>query len=118
ITGARYAALGILNDQRSELEQFQTAGVDVQTRRGIVDLPRGLGGLGGLIGHPRPVRRPDGGRHPSSYGFPAGHPVMRSFLGVPIVIHGQVWGNLYLTEKQGGEFSEQDEEAAVILAEW
>jgi signal transduction histidine kinase len=118
ITGARYAALGILNDQRSELEQFLTAGVDVQTRRVIGDLPRGLGVLGELIEHPRPLRLPDVGRHPSSYGFPAGHPVMRSFLGVPIVIHGQAWGNLYLTEKQGGEFSEQDEEAAVILADW
>ena len=55
---------------------------------------------------------------PSSYGFPAGHPSMRSFLGVPIVIRGQAWGNLYLTEKQDGEFTEQDEEAAVILADW
>jgi signal transduction histidine kinase len=118
ITGARYAALGILNDQRSELEQFLTSGLDEDTRRAIGDLPRGRGVLGALIEHPRPLRLPDVGRYPSSYGFPAGHPVMRSFLGVPIVIRGQAWGNLYLTEKQGGEFSEQDEEAATILADW
>jgi len=118
ITGARYAALGILNDERSELEQFLTSGVDEETHRAIGDLPRGRGVLGALIEHPCPLRLTDVGQHPSSYGFPAGHPVMRSFLGVPIVIRGQAWGNLYLTEKQGSEFSEQDEEAAVILADW
>jgi signal transduction histidine kinase len=118
ITGARYAALGILNDQRSELEQFLTLGVDEATHRAIGELPRGRGVLGELIDHPRPLRLTEVGRHPSSYGFPAGHPAMRSFLGVPIVIRGEVWGNLYLTEKQGGQFTAQDEEAAVILAEW
>jgi signal transduction histidine kinase len=118
ITGARYAALGILNDQRSELEQFLTAGMDDETHRAIGDLPRGRGVLGALIEHPQPLRLSDVGQHPNSYGFPAGHPVMRSFLGVPIVIRGQAWGNLYLTEKQGGAFSEQDEEAVVILADW
>ncbi|HEY3864738.1 MAG TPA: GAF domain-containing protein [Solirubrobacteraceae bacterium] len=118
ITGARYAALGILNEQRSELEQFLTLGVDEETQRAIGDLPRGRGVLGVLIDHPQPLRLAEVGQHPSSYGFPAGHPVMRSFLGVPIVIRGEVWGNLYLTEKGSGEFSEQDEEAAVILADW
>jgi signal transduction histidine kinase len=119
ITGARYAALGILNSQHSELEQFLTLGVDDATYRAIGDLPRGRGVLGALIEHPRPLRLADVGRHPSSYGFPAGHPPMCSFLGVPIVIRGQAWGNLYLTEKQGEDaFSEQDEEAAVILADW
>jgi signal transduction histidine kinase len=119
ITGARYAALGILNDQHSALEQFLTVGVDDATHRAIGDLPRGRGVLGALIEYPHPLRLADVGQHPSSYGFPAGHPQMRSFLGVPIVIRGQVWGNLYLTEKQGDEqFSEQDEEAAVILADW
>ncbi len=101
ITGARYAALGILNEQRSELEQFLTSGVDEETHRAIGDLPRGRGVLGALIEHPQPLRLADVGQHPSSYGFPAGHPVMRSFLGVPIVIRGQAWGNLYLTEKAG-----------------
>jgi signal transduction histidine kinase len=119
ITGARYAALGILNDKHSGLERFLTAGVDEATQRAIGDQPRGRGVLGALIEHPQPLRLADVGQHPSSYGFPAGHPVMRSFLGVPIVIRGQAWGNLYLTEKQGDdEFSEQDEEAAVILADW
>jgi signal transduction histidine kinase len=119
VTGARYAALGILNDQRSELEQFLTSGVDSEElRRTIGALPRGRGVLGALIERPEPLRLADVGQHPSSYGFPAGHPVMRSFLGVPIVIRGQAWGNLYLTEKQDGEFSERDEEAAMILADW
>ncbi|HWY90096.1 MAG TPA: GAF domain-containing sensor histidine kinase [Solirubrobacteraceae bacterium] len=118
ITGARYAALGILNEERSELEQFLTSGVDEETHRAIGALPRGQGVLGVLIENPRPLRLPDVGRHPSSYGFPAGHPVMHSFLGVPIVIRGQAWGNLYLTEKQGEEFGERDEEAATILADW
>ena len=118
LTGARYAALGILNDRRSELAQFLTAGVDEDTQRIIGDLPRGRGVLGALIADPRPLRLADVSLHPSSYGFPTGHPVMRSFLGVPILIRGEVWGNLYLTEKQGGEFTEQDEEAAVILADW
>jgi signal transduction histidine kinase len=118
ITGARYAAVGILNEQRTELEQFLTSGMDDETRRMIGELPRGRGVLGALIEHPHSLRVADVGQHPSSYGFPAGHPVMRNFLGVPIVLRGQSWGNLYLTEKQGGEFTAQDEEAAVILAGW
>ncbi len=118
ITGARYAALGILNDDRSELEQFLTAGVDADAHRAIGALPRGRGVLGALIEDPRPLRLADVGRHPTSYGFPVGHPVMRGFLGVPILIRGEAWGNLYLTEKRGGEFTAQDEEAAVILADW
>jgi signal transduction histidine kinase len=118
VTGARYAALGILNEQRTELEQFLTSGVDNETRRVIGELPRGRGVLGALIEHPQSLRVADVGQHPSSYGFPAGHPVMRSFLGVPIVLRGQAWGNLYLTEKRAGEFTLQDEEAAVILAGW
>jgi signal transduction histidine kinase len=118
VSGARYAALGILNEQRTELEQFLTSGVDDETRRVIGELPRGRGVLGALIEHPRSLRVADVGQHSSSYGFPAGHPVMRSFLGVPIVLRGQAWGNLYLTEKLAGEFTEQDEEAAVILAGW
>jgi signal transduction histidine kinase len=117
-TGARYAALGILNEQRSELEQFLTSGVDEETHRAIGDLPRGRGVLGALIEQPQPLRLEDVGQHPGSYGFPAGHPPMSSFLGVPILIRGEAWGNLYLTEKLGGPFDERDEEAAVILADW
>jgi signal transduction histidine kinase len=118
ITGARYAALGVLNDEHTGLGQFLTSGIDEDTRRAIGDPPRGRGVLGALIEHPQPLRLSNVGRHPSSYGFPVGHPVMRSFLGVPVVIRGHVWGNLYLTEKAEGEFTEADEEAAVVLAEW
>ena len=118
ITGARYAALGILNEEHTGLEQFLTAGVDEEGRRAIGDLPRGRGVLGVLIEQPEPLRLAHVGQHPRSYGFPAGHPIMRSFLGVPVVIRGTVWGNLYLTEKAEGEFTESDEEAAVILADW
>jgi signal transduction histidine kinase len=120
ITGAQYAALGVLDDRRrAVLEQFLTSGIEEEAHRKIGDLPRGRGVLGELIEHPEPLRLPDVGRHPSSYGFPAGHPMMRSFLGVPILIRGKAWGNLYLTEKDGGgEFTEADEEAAVVLARW
>jgi signal transduction histidine kinase len=119
ITGARYAALGILNEERTELDRFLTVGVDHETHRAIGDLPRGRGVLGVLIEEPSPLRLRDVGAHPLSYGFPAGHPVMRSFLGVPLLIRGETWGNLYLTEKEGGGgFTETDGEAATILAEW
>ena len=118
ITGARYAALGVLNERRTELARFLTSGVEEDTHRAIGDLPRGRGVLGVLIEHPQPLRLPDVGQHPSSYGFPIGHPRMRTFLGVPVLIRGEVWGNLYLAEKAGGEFTKADEEAAVILADW
>jgi len=119
LTGARYAALGVLDAERKELERFLTVGVDEETHRLIGDLPRGRGVLGVLISDPKPLRLPEVGSHPRSYGFPAGHPPMNTFLGVPVMIGGQAWGNLYLTEKAGGEeFDEADEEAAVVLADW
>ena len=118
VTGARYAALGILDERRGSLEQFVTLGIDEQTRAQIGELPRGRGVLGALIREPRPLRLSDVSQHAQSYGFPDGHPPMSSFLGVPIVLRGAVWGNLYLTEKDGGDFSEADEEAAVILADY
>jgi signal transduction histidine kinase len=119
ITGAKYAALGALNEDRTELERFLTRGIDPATHRTIGDLPRGRGVLGVLIDDPRPLRLTDVGDHPKSYGFPAGHPPMHSFLGVPVLIRGRAWGNLYLTEKHdGGGFTEQDEEAALVLAQW
>jgi GAF domain-containing protein len=99
VTGARYAALGVLNEQGDGLERFLTAGIDDATRRTIGDEPRGRGLLGELIERPAPLRLADVGEHPRSYGFPPGHPSMSSFLGVPIVIRGRAWGNLYLTEK-------------------
>jgi len=119
LTGARYAALGILDEQRAELEQFLTTGIDEQTHRVIGDLPHGRGILGVLIDEPEPLRLHDVGVHPKSYGFPAGHPPMRTFLGVPIIIRGEAWGNLYLTEKEGGDdFTEADEASVVVLADW
>jgi signal transduction histidine kinase len=119
VTGARYAALGVLDEHREELEQFITAGIDPETHRLIGDLPRGRGILGLLIEDPRPLRLDHIGHHPRSYGFPSGHPEMNTFLGVPIVIRGEAFGNLYLTEKAGGEpFTDADEEAVVILADW
>jgi GAF domain-containing protein len=118
LTGARYAALGIVDPERRGLERFLTRGIDEITQRAIGDLPRGRGILGVLIEDPKPLRLRRIGDHPRSYGFPAGHPEMNGFLGVPVLIRGQAWGNLYLTEKDGGEFDESDEEAAVILAGW
>ncbi len=119
LTGARFAALGVLDESRSELERFLTLGIDAATHRAIGDLPRGRGVLGILIDDPRPLRLADVGEHPRSYGFPAAHPAMHSFLGVPILVRGEAWGNLYLTEKDdGGEFTKEDEEAAIVLAQW
>jgi signal transduction histidine kinase len=118
LTGARYAALGVLDEDRHELERFITHGVDEETRRAIGNLPRGRGVLGLLIEQPRPLRLTEVGNHPRSYGFPPGHPPMTNFLGVPVMIRGHAWGNLYLTEKGRGNFDQADEQSAMILAEW
>jgi signal transduction histidine kinase len=118
LAGARYAALGVLNDEHDGLERFLTLGIDKERHAQIGDLPRGHGVLGVLISDPRPLRLADVGMHPRSYGFPAGHPPMTTFLGVPIRIRESVYGNLYLTDKVDGEFTEADEAALVVLAEW
>jgi signal transduction histidine kinase len=119
ITGARYVALGILDQERRELERFLTHGIGAEGRRAIGDLPRGRGILGVLIEDPRPLRLASVGDDARSYGFPPGHPPMETFLGAPVMIRGEAWGNLYLTEKAGGaQFTAADEEAVVILAEW
>lgn len=118
LTGARYAALGVLDARRESLERFLTVGVDEQTQRTIGDPPHGRGVLGVLIADPRPLRLDDVGRHPHSFGFPPGHPPMHRFLGVPVLVRGEAFGNLYLTEKQDGNFDEADEETVVVLAEW
>jgi two-component system, NarL family, sensor histidine kinase DevS len=118
LTGARYAALGVLASSRTELERFLTIGIDEPEREAIGTLPRGRGVLGELIQHPTALRLSDISEHPRSYGFPHGHPPMKSFLGVPILIDGIPFGNLYLTEKAHGEqFSEADEEAVTMLSE-
>ena len=119
LTGAQYAAVGVLDDQRKTLERFVTVGIDEAQREVIGDLPRGRGILGLLIEDPRPLRLEDVGAHPRSYGFPLGHPPMSTFLGVPILVRGEAWGNLYLTEKHGGEpFDDDDQETILILADW
>lgn len=118
MTGARYAALGVLDESRSGLERFLTDGMDAATVEQIGDTPRGRGILGMLIEEPQPLLIEDVGEHPESAGFPPNHPPMKSFLGVPVKIHGEPWGNLYLTEKKEGQFDRSDEQSAVILAEW
>jgi signal transduction histidine kinase len=119
LTEARYAALGVLDSDGRRLERFLTLGIDEATRSAIGPLPTGRGVLGTLISHPAPLRLPDVGSHPQSYGFPIGHPPMGTFLGVPVVVGGRPYGNLYLTDKAGGqEFSVDDQEAVELLAEF
>jgi signal transduction histidine kinase len=116
LLGARYAALGVLG-RDGELEQFVHAGMDDALVAEIVDLPRGRGILGLLISEPAPIRLAALSAHPAAAGFPPGHPPMGSFLGVPVRIGEEVFGNLYLTERiAGGEFTADDEELAIALA--
>lgn len=116
LVGARYGALGVIGHDRL-LHDFITHGIDPELHARIGDLPHGRGVLGLLIDDPRPLRMPDITQHPKSYGFPPNHPPMHSFLGVPVRIRDQVFGNLYLAEKQGGaQFTEDDEEIVVALA--
>src|SRR5919198_1391117 len=117
LTGARYAALGVIDRTGTALERFITNGIDDATRAEIGDLPRGRGILGVLISEAKPLRLHALQEDPRSVGFPPGHPPMRSFLGVPILLRGVAYGNLYLTEKEGEEdFSEDDEELVTLLA--
>ncbi len=116
LVGARYAALGVVGPG-NRLTELITIGIDEQTRRGIGRLPHGDGILGLLIRDPQPLRLPDLAAHPASRGLPAGHPPMHRFLGVPIRVRDQVYGNLYLTEKaSGGAFTGEDEELVLALA--
>jgi signal transduction histidine kinase len=117
LTGARYAAIGALAPDGTSLARFETLGIGPETAREIGDRPTGRGVLGLLTGEPRPLRLPDIGAHPLSHGFPVGHPPMRSFLGVPLVVGGKTWGSVYVTEAARGTFDEIDEEALVALAE-
>jgi signal transduction histidine kinase len=117
VVDARYAALGVLAPDRKSLSQFVTSGLSEADRRRIGDLPTGRGLLGLVILERRPIRTADITKHPKRYGFPADHPMMQSFLGVPIVSQGEAFGNLYLTEKVGApEFDAEDEAIAVLLA--
>jgi signal transduction histidine kinase len=116
LTGARYAALGVIDETGGALERFVTTGIDEETRTTIGDLPRGRGILGVLIREARPLRLTHLGEDPRSVGFPPGHPPMESFLGVPVLLRGVAYGNLYLTEKEGGDFTDDDEELVTLLA--
>jgi signal transduction histidine kinase len=118
LTGARYAAIGVLDEGRQRLERFLTAGIDPATHAAIGDLPRGRGVLGLLIDDPRPLVLPNVSAHPRSYGFPAGHPPMTTFLGVPLLIRKEAWGNVYLTDKRDGEFDNDDVHTVTVLADW
>jgi len=117
LTDARYAALGVIDPAGRGLEGFYTAGVDVETKVAIGELPRGRGLLGVLIREATTLRLHDIADDPRSVGFPLNHPSMRTFLGVPIVLRGVAYGNLYLTEKAGGQdFTSEDEELTQLLA--
>ena len=117
LTGARYAALGVLDPSGQGLERFLTTGIDEETRAAIGDPPHGRGILGVLIREARPLLLDDLAADPRSVGFPRHHPPMKSFLGVPILQRGIAFGNLYLTEKEGEEpFTEEDVELTQLLA--
>ena len=117
LVDARYGALGVLDESGTTLSEFLTSGIDDAAVQAIGAPPSGHGILGLLIVDPWPIRLPDLAQHPDSFGFPPNHPAMGSFLGVPIRVRGQVFGNLYLTEKAGGAaFTETDEELAIGLA--
>jgi signal transduction histidine kinase len=117
VVGAKYAALGVLSEDRQTLVQFVTSGLDDAARKRIGDLPRGRGLLGHVIHEAKPIRTADINRHPERYGFPPHHPPMQSFLGVPVRGRGGVFGNLYLTEKiDAAEFDDEDESIAILLA--
>jgi signal transduction histidine kinase len=116
LVAAKYGALGVIGDDQ-RLSEFITVGIDPEQYDAIGRLPEGHGILGLLIVDPQPLRLRDLGAHEQSYGFPAHHPDMRSFLGVPILVRGAVFGNLYLCDKLGAdEFSEEDEHFAIALA--
>jgi len=117
LTGARYAALGVIGPSGTQLERFLTTGIDAATHAAIGDPPRGRGILGVLIHDAESLRLHRISDDPRSVGFPAHHPPMNTFLGVPVHLRGVAYGNLYLTEKEGGEdFTEEDQELVELLA--
>jgi signal transduction histidine kinase len=117
LTGARYAALGVLDESGHGLERFVFTGIDAETEAAIGHVPRGRGILGALIEDAKPLRLDDLTADPRSVGFPPHHPPMRTFLGVPILLRSVAYGNLYLSEKAGGEpFTAEDEELVLLLS--
>jgi len=116
LSHAKYGALGIINAE-GNVEEFLHFGMDPEDVAKMEHPPRGRGILGLLISHPHSVRLDDLSKHPASFGFPEGHPPMKSFLGVPVRVRGVIFGNLYLTEKQGAaEFTQEDEDMVTMLA--
>ncbi|MEY4136749.1 MAG: hypothetical protein RL205_877 [Actinomycetota bacterium] len=116
LVDAEYGALGVLGPQGT-VSEFVHVGIDTETAARIGPLPAGKGILGLLIEHPAPIRIEDLMQHPAAAGFPAGHPVMKSFLGVPVRVRGEVFGNLYLTQKRDGRgFTVDDERTVMALA--
>lgn len=117
LVDARYGALGVIDPDGSGLSEFIHVGMDHAVADGIDHHPRGEGILGLLVEHPVPIRLDDLSSHPSSVGFPSGHPAMRSFLGVPVRVRGEAFGNLYLSDKLGGgSFTSEDERTVMALA--
>jgi signal transduction histidine kinase len=117
ITRARYGALGVLGPDGRHLSAFHTTGISPKQRLAIGDLPVGHGLLGVLIEEAHPLRVDRIADHPDSVGFPPNHPPMTSLLGAPVVSRGTVFGDIYLTDKDGGDpFTDEDEEAILILA--
>ncbi len=117
LTGAKYAALGVIDPSGKVLERFLTTGIDDETRAAIGDEPVGRGILGVVIRDAKPIRLRAIADDPRSVGFPPNHPSMTTFLGVPVLLRGAVYGNLYLTEKvDGSEFTEEDQELTRLLA--
>ncbi|HJS27526.1 MAG TPA: GAF domain-containing sensor histidine kinase [Actinomycetota bacterium] len=117
LTDARYGALGVLTPDSRSIEEFITVGITPEQRAAIGDPPTGHGLLGALIREARPLRIPDISADPRSVGFPPNHPPMRSLLGAPVTGRGRVFGNIYLTDKQGADaFDEEDERVLVVLA--
>jgi signal transduction histidine kinase len=117
LTGARYGALGVLTPDGRSIQDFLTVGITPEQRAALGDPPTGHGLLGALTREARPLRIPDIGADPRSVGFPPNHPPMTSLLGARIIGRGTVFGNLYLTDKQGAEmFDEEDERILVVLA--
>jgi signal transduction histidine kinase len=117
LTDARYAALGVIDPTGTHLERFITHGIDDEARAAIGDPPHGRGILGALIADARPLRLHATTDDPRSVGFPPNHPHMTTFLGVPILLRGSAYGNLYLTDKAGGaDFTEEDQELVEVLA--
>src|SRR3954451_14276888 len=115
LVDARYGALGVLR-KGNGLAAFIHVGIDDDLAALMGSLREGKGVLGQLISEPYPLRIPDLGQHPASVGFPPHHPPMKSFLGVPVLVRGEVFGNLYMTEKRHGEFTAEDEAVLTALA--